>query len=232
MTRKEIGLTVAYALLAAFALGIFHVAAWLGGAFFPVVLVLPIVIASTVRGRPIMTTTLLASIALAAVYVGYAMSLFLSVPIPYKSFALLSVAGMTVYDIPALALALTIVSVTAKTRRRSAASGTRTFSFSAAWLGFAVVTLLGIALAFGIGTRQCGGAGWGYLFVMYIPLIFVWRPALVAIPVLAFVVGGVVPRYVSFDKRVALLLMLLGMLIVGATGFLAATPASEPCSPL
>lgn len=235
--RRRAGLAAigafAYGLLAGFAVGMFPTQLGLGGAFFPVVLMLPIVIVAVLRRCSIKMVASLASTGLLGVYAGYVPTLLLRTPSPYRPFAALSLAGLATYDIPALAVVTTIVVVAAnvsfagKSRREPAQ-----FSIPAAWLTLVVLVLLGAAYAFGSGTRSCGGAGWGYLYVLYVPLVFVIRPVLIAVPALAFVGGGFLPRYISLDRKAVITLTLLCMLAAGVGGFLASTPAAQPCSPL
>lgn len=229
---SAIGVTFAYGFLTAFAIGMVHALPWLGGTFFPVVLTLPVVIIAVVRRCSVKTIALLASMGLLGVFAGYALALFLTVPPPYRSFAALSVVGLVAYDVPTLAVVTTIVIIAASgaftTRRGEAA----TFSVPAAWLSLVVLIVLGAAYAFGSGMRSCGGAGWGYLFIMYAPAVFFARPLLAAVPALAFVGGGFLPRYISIGKRALIILIVLGLLAAGSAGFLASTPAAQPCTPL
>jgi hypothetical protein len=219
-----------YALLTTFLLQLVTSAVWLGGVFFPVVLISPIIIVLMRRRSSIQNVVGYTLVGILGVYLGYALSALVTLQPPYRSFFWLSIPELVLYDIPALALVLTIVALLANVhepgpfRIRS-----KTFSPAGAWLSILAAGLVAAGYMFGAGTHSCGSPMWGYYEVMLWPLVFFVRPASLAVPVAAFIVGGLLPRYISFNQRITACIVALCVLAACLIGFIATAPSPQPC---
>jgi hypothetical protein len=222
-----------YALLVAFILGLLHVTVWLGGIFFPVVLVLPIIVVLVRQSQPVLTIATYSLIGLLGVYAGDAVATSLAVQPASWPLEWISMVGAAAYDLLALAVAITIAVLVANVAsvKRTPLQGSG-FSFFAAWIAFVAMGCVGAAYMFGTGVRSCGSANWGYLYVMYAPLLLYARPFLMAAPLLAFACGGILPRYLSLNRTVTTSFLLLAMFAAGLFAFFVTVPSAQPCSPL
>lgn len=230
---RNILIVAAYTLLVSYAL---ERPGWLGWLwiFWPVIVLAPVIVCLAKKRKPLFDYIIYSAVGLLAGYAGFGLAMYQALQEPYRQLVLLSTLGSAAYSAPVVALVITAVVLLTNRQKNalSGAKGDKAFYFGAAWLFLVAVILIGEASVFGMGARSCGGFSWGILWIMYSPLFIVVKPLLAIAPVVAFCGGGLLPRFVTVEPRVALGIFVLLSIAAAVLGF-ALTPISQqPCSPL
>jgi hypothetical protein len=101
------------------------------------------------------------------------------------------------------------------------------FDGSAGIIAALTVVTMGAAYVFGAGDKTCRQ---GFLTVIY--YLYFLKPVVLAIPLLAFVLGGLTARFVRTRPSVIAVVLLVLVLVSCAVGEVTSTDLGHPCSPL
>lgn len=233
MRLRNAFLVAGYALLVSYAL---ERPGWLAGLSIigPTVILIPVfVILAKLKSTTVDYVTYSAAGLLGAC-TGFGLALYQGAGEPYRAMALLSTVGMAAYAAPVLALFVTIFIWAINSRRDvpEGPSGTKKFYVGAAWVSLVAVVLVGEAYVFGVGAKQCGGLWWGFYTIMLSPAFIITQPLRAIAGVIVFCVGGVLPRFLKVNPRVALATLVL-LVVAAAVLGVTLTPVSETaCSPI